>query len=141
MGNGEPGAAIRSPEGNRLRLATNHDIVAALVRLTDVKSRLGGYTSEMRDHPIAGRSLRNYCLLTECQEIVRDLGLSTDERFWSRYYWLARFAREWQAVVGCDAGLEQQLFQLLEYAEVEYDPLPEVEAAVERDAELPSRQA
>ena len=43
-------------------------------------------------------------------------------------------------LAGDDAGLEQQLYQLLEYAEVEYDPLLEVEAAVERDSVLPSRK-
>jgi hypothetical protein len=54
---------------------------------------------------------------------------------------LTRFAREWQAVVGNDAGLEQQVSQLLESAEhipVANDPFPEVDAAVERDAVLGS---
>lgn len=124
-----------------MRLATDDDIAGLAVRLDDVESRLSGYRSEMLAHPIAGRFLRNYCLLTECPEMVGALGLSADERFWSRYYWLARFAREWQAVAGYDAGLEQQLFQLLEYAKVDYNPLPEVEATVERDAVLVSRQA
>jgi hypothetical protein len=128
-------------EGEPLRLATDDEIAAALIRLANVESRLSGYCSEMLAHPIAGRSLRNYCLLTECPEMVGNLGLAADERFWSRYYWLARFAREWQAVDGYDAGLEQQLFQLLEYAEADYDPLPEIEAAVERDAVLASRKA
>jgi hypothetical protein len=69
--------------------------------------------------------------------MVASLGMTEDERFWSRYYWLARFAREWQAVAGYDAGLEQRVFKLLESADhipTAYDPLPEVEAAVERDA-------
>jgi hypothetical protein len=94
----------------------------------------------MLGHPTAGRSLRNYAVLTERPELVAGLGLTDDERFWSRYYWLARFAREWQAAVGYDAGLEQAVFKLLE-AGVEnhgfaIDPLPEVDAAVERDAAL-----
>jgi hypothetical protein len=37
--------------------------------------------------------------------------------------------------------LEQQVDQLLEYAEVEYEPLLEVEAAIERDAVLASQKA
>ena len=122
-----------------MQLATDDDIAAAAAQIADMETRLSGYCSEMIAHPTAGRSLRNYVLLTECPEMVDSLRLSTDDRFWSRYYWLARFAREWQAVAGYDVGIEQQLFQLLEYAEVEYDPLPEVEAAVERDAVLPSR--
>jgi hypothetical protein len=137
-----PAGELRSAaEGDLVRIAANDEIVTAVARLADVESRLSGYCSEMLAHPIAGRSLRNYCLLTECPEMVGSLGLSADERFWSRYYWLARFAREWQAVAGYDAGLQQQLFQLLEFAEVEYDPLPEVEAAIERDAVLASRKA
>jgi hypothetical protein len=91
----------------------------------------------MLAHPTAGRCLRNYGLLTEYSELADTLGLTEDERFWSRYYWLARFVREWQAVAGSDPGLEQQVFQLLESADhmpVSYDPLPEVEAAVQRDA-------
>lgn len=123
-----------------MRLASDDDIASAVVHLADIDSRLSGYCSEMLAHPILGRSLRNYCLLTECPEMVDSLGLSADERFWNRYYWLARFAREWQAVAGYDAGLEQQVFQLLEYAEVGFDPLPEVEAAVERDAVVASRK-
>jgi hypothetical protein len=88
---------------------------------------------ELTDHPTAGPSLRNYLLLTECPDPVASLGLSDAERQWSRYYWLARFAREWQAVDGEDAGLEQQVFQLLEHMD-NWEPAEEVMAAVERDA-------
>lgn len=96
----------------------------------------------MVGHPTAGRCLRNYVILTECPKLISGLVLTEDERFWSRYYWLARFAREWQAAAGYDAGLEQAVFKLLESAEhfpVEYDRLSEVQAAVERDAVLRPR--
>jgi hypothetical protein len=124
-------------EGDQLRLASDHDIAAAVTRLAEVESRLSGYRADMLGHPTAGRCLRNYTLLTTYPQLLGGLELSEAERFWSRYYWLARFAREWQAAVGYDAGLEQQVFQLLESAEhipVAYDALPDVEAAVERDA-------
>jgi hypothetical protein len=91
----------------------------------------------MLDHPTAGHCLRNYALLTDGSDAATALGLSDEERFLSRYYWLARFAREWKAVAGYDAGLEQQLFQFLGWAEhagIAIDALHEVEAAVERDA-------
>jgi hypothetical protein len=120
-----------------LRLASDDDIAAAVAHLSEAESRLSGYRDEMLAHPTAGRCLRNYALLTEYPELADGLGLSADEQFWSRYYWLARFAREWQAVTGYDAGVEQQVFHLLKYAErfpVAYDPLPEVEAAVEQDS-------
>jgi hypothetical protein len=124
-------------EGVTLRLASDDEIAAAAARLAEAEARLTEFRYEMLDHPIAGRCLRNYGLLTEYPEVASRLGLTADERFWSRYYWFARFAREWQAAVGHDAGLEQQVFKLLESPEhipVAYDPLPEVEAAVERDA-------
>jgi hypothetical protein len=112
-------------------------LAAVAGRFEEARSRCAGYRAEMLDHPTAGRALRNYLVLTECPEWLGGLGLSEAERFWSRYYWLARFAREWQTVAGYDAGLEQQVFQLLEHAPVDYEPLPEVEAAVERDAVVP----
>jgi hypothetical protein len=94
----------------------------------------------MLGHPTAGRYLRNYIVLTECPELLAGVGLTEDERFWSRYHWYARFAREWQAAVGYDAGLEQSVFKLLEsgveYGTTDLEPLPEVEAAIERDAVL-----
>ena len=122
-----------------MQISLGDDIAAATARLAGADLRLSGYRDEMLAHPIAGRSLRNYALLTEHPELADILGLSVAERFWSRYYWLARFAREWQAAAGYDAGLQQQVFHLLESAKhlpLAYDPLPEVEAAVERDAEL-----
>ena len=116
-----------------MRLASEHQIAA----IATGRPQPDGYRVDMLAHPTAGRSLWNYAQLTDHPDVAAALGLSEAERFWSRYYWLARFAREWQAVAGYDAGLEQQVFQLLESAEhsaITYDPLPDVEAAVERDA-------
>lgn len=115
-----------------MRLATGHELTSINVGWPDSHA----YPSEMLSHPIAGLSLRYYVLLTDEQDVVAALGLSEAERFWSRYYWLARFAKEWQAVAGYDAGLEQQVFNLFESAGqlgIPIDPLLEVEAAVERD--------
>ena len=121
-----------------MRIATAEDLASASARFAEVRTRLGErYDIEMADHPSAGPSLRYYMLLTECPELVSGLGLSEVERFWSRYYWYARFAREWQAAERYDAGLKQSVFKLLESSEylgVPFDPLPEVEATVERDA-------
>ena len=121
---------------NQLRLASDTDLASVVPRFEKVEPQLTAYRADMLDHPIAGKCLRNFVILTECPELFGELGLSEVERFWSRYYWLARFAREWKAAVGDDAGLEQQVLQLLEHATVEYDPLPEVDAAAARDAVL-----
>lgn len=122
---------------SRMRIATENEIAIVAASLTDA-ARLRGYRSEMLAHPIAGTSLRNYVILTECPELSDRLSLSDTDRFWSRYYWLARFNMEWNAIDGFDAGLEQQLVQLLEHAQVEYDQLVDVEAVVRRDAVLPT---
>lgn len=124
-----------------MRLASNDDLAPAVARLVDGEPPLTGYWTPMLGHPAAGRSLRNYAVLTDCPELVSGLGLTEDERFWSRYYWLARFAREWQATEGYDAGLEQYVFKVLEsgveHGTAPLDSLPEVDAAVERDAVVP----
>jgi hypothetical protein len=117
-----------------MRLASDDDLAAAVQQLVEGESRLARYRSDMLEHPTAGRCLRNYIVLTDFPELIGGSHLSEEELFWSRYYWLARLTREWQAAVGSDVGLEQQLFQFLEYADVDYDCLEEVEAAVERDA-------
>jgi hypothetical protein len=119
-----------------MRLASDGDLAAVALRLAEGDSRLAGYRADILRHPTAGRCLWNYIVLSGFPELIDGLRLSEEELFWSRYYWLARLAREWQGVVGYDAGLEQQVFRLLESAAVDYDPLPEVEAAVERDAVL-----
>ena len=128
-----------------MRLALADDLAPATARFEEVRQGLSDrYDVELTDHPTAGPSLRHYLLLTECPELVAGLGLSEEERFWSRYYWLARFAREWQAAEGYDAGLEQSVFKLLEagveHGPAEIDQLPEVEAAVERDAVVPPQR-
>lgn len=119
-----------------MRIASADDLVPASARFAEVRPRLSDrYQVELTEHPTAGPSLRHYLLLTECPELVADLGLSDSERRWSRYYWLARFARERQAVAGEDAGLEQMVFQILEHMDT-YEPVEEVMAAVERDATI-----
>jgi hypothetical protein len=118
-----------------MRLASEDDLAAAAARVVVGEPALSGYQAEMLGHPTAGRSLRNYIALTEYPDTPG--GLTSEERFWSRYYWLARFAREWQAAEGYDAGLEQSVFKLLESG-IEHggaysEALPDVVAAIERD--------
>ncbi len=109
-------------------------LAAAVIRFADVRDRLDAYRRDMVDHPIAGWCLRNYLILTECPELLGEHQPCEVELYWSRYYWLCRFTRLWSAVVGYDAGLEQQLFQFLEHPPDGWDLLPEVEAAAERAA-------
>jgi hypothetical protein len=75
-----------------------------LGRRVEVSER---YAEELTDSPTSGPSQRHYLLLTECPDLIAGFDRSEDERFWSRYYWLARFARERQAVAGYDVDLKQ----------------------------------
>lgn len=120
-----------------MQIASATDLAPAIAQFTQMRPKLTQYRADMLDHPTAGSSFRNYLVLTECADLLGGLRLSDSERFWSRYYWLVRFAREWQAISGYDAGLEQQVLQLLESADrsgIAIAPLPEVDAAAERDA-------
>ena len=122
-----------------MRIVSANDLDTTSALFGEVRSLLSdrGYNMEMTDYPTAGTSLRHYLIVTECPDVAARLGLSEAEHFWSRCYWLARFAREWEAVAGPDDGLKQQVFQVLESADhlgVSYDPFPEIKAAIERDA-------
>jgi hypothetical protein len=117
-----------------LRLVSDDVLASAVARLAERGESINGYALDMVDHPVAGPCLRNYLVLTERPELLGEHGLLPAELFWSRYYWLVRFARIWSAVVGHDAGVEQQVFQLVEYSPYGLDALLEVEAAAERAA-------
>src|SRR5436305_457489 len=117
-----------------MRLASEDALARAAAGFHQVRHRLGGYRVDMLDHPVAGWCLRNYGILTECPELLGEHGLSEPELYWSRYYWLVRFARVWSAVAGSDVGLEQQVFRFLEHPPAGLDAWPEVEAAAERAA-------
>ncbi len=120
-----------------MRLASNADLASVVDRLSDDEPPFIACNPDMLNHPVAGRSMRNYMVLEECYPLLAGLRLTDDELFWSIYYWTARFIREWQAATGDDAGLKESLFMLLETAErvgIALDPLPEVEAAVEAEA-------
>jgi hypothetical protein len=121
-----------------MRLALDDELAPAVARLVEGEPPLTSYYAPMICHPTAGRSLRNYAVLTHCPELIFRLELTHAELFWSRYYWYTRFAREWQATEGYDAGLEQSVFKLLESGVEDgtavLDSLSEVEAAIERDA-------
>jgi len=117
-----------------MRLASEEVLAGACARFAELRDRMEGYRADMLDHPLAGESLRNYAILTETPGILGESELSPAEIFWSRYYWLARFKIVWSAVAGFDAGLEQQLFQLLETAPDGRECLPEVEESAERAA-------
>ena len=88
----------------------------------------GAYNLDMLHHPVAGKCLRNYVVLSEFPNKLSGYDFSQVTVFWTRYYWLRRFALVWNAVSRYDAGLEQQLFQLLASAPDGLDAAIEIEA-------------
>ena len=65
-----------------------------------------------------GPMLRVYVAITDGR-----LGadLTAEDRLYNRYFWFRRFANAHRAKFGEDAGIEQQAFQILEYADCEVD--------------------
>ena len=64
------------------------------------------------------------------------LGLLTDEQlFYNKYYWFLRFVRLSTARNGYDAGLEQQVFKLLEspHCTVDWGIVEGITSKVERE--------
>ena len=49
------------------------------------------------------------------------VGVDREAAFYNRYFWFKRFATLKQQKDGYDAGLEQQVFKLLEHPDVEVD--------------------
>lgn len=63
-------------------------------------------------------ALENHMYLTYLPDLVESPTDSLN-RFYSRYYWLSNFIEKYKKKFGQDAGLEQQLFKLMEEAEHE----------------------
>jgi hypothetical protein len=65
----------------------------------------------------AKRSCDGSCLSAmQIWSTVQCRTLSPHDRFYNRYFWAKRFAAQYQAKYGFDAGVEQQVFKLLETA-------------------------
>jgi hypothetical protein len=98
----------------------------------------GHYDQALLDEPAAGRSLRFFLLLTHFPELLTHEQPTAEELFWSGYYWLARYVELQLTLHGPDAGLEQQLAEVLETPYPTCNPdwshLESVEAQAAKDA-------
>ena len=83
-------------------------------------------------HPLYGRAFLRFLLFQEWPELVANLGLRECVLFYNRYYWARRFANAYQAVHGPDAGLEQEVFKILDNApeDVNWDILDSIDKGV-----------
>jgi hypothetical protein len=82
-----------------------------------------------------GEAYARSLLFERWPELVVEEPVDPARSFYNRYYWFARFAALWQAAHGHDAGLEQQVFQLLEQADfdIDWDVVQELDARAKQD--------
>lgn len=82
-----------------------------------------------------GEALARSLLFERWPELVLEEPVDPVRRFYNRYFWFVRFAAMWQAAHGHDAGLEQQVFQLLEEADVDidWDVIQELDGLAKQD--------
>ena len=71
------------------------------------------------DDPSFGEALTRALLFERHPDLVERVapGLSPRDRFYNRYYWVQRFATQYLATRGFDAGIEQWVFKLVESAD------------------------
>lgn len=82
-----------------------------------------------------GEAYARSLLFERWPELIVEEPVDPARSFYNRYYWFARFVALWQTAHGHDAGLEQQVFQLLEQAdfEVDWNVVQELDARVKQD--------
>jgi hypothetical protein len=68
-----------------------------------------------------GEALAWSALFERWPDLLKGVSIDREDAFYNRYFWLKRFATLKQARDGHDAGLEQQVFQLLENADFDLD--------------------
>jgi len=72
-------------------------------------------------HPAYGQAFRRFILFNDWFELLCDLNLGECALCYNRYLWARRFAKAYQTVHGPDAGIEQQVFRVLETAPADVD--------------------
>ena len=84
--------------------------------------------------------LKHYLFLQQCiEEITSQFSVTKEEVLYSQYYWLVHFKNQYFAKVGYDAGIEQQVFFLMEHltseldGDVDWSLLEEIENQLKTD--------
>jgi NAD(P)-dependent dehydrogenase (short-subunit alcohol dehydrogenase family) len=77
------------------------------------------------------RCLRVFDVLSPHARRYTELGWSAEDVFWSRYFWLRFLGVISESFRGADAGLEQQVFQLLEHPDPACYPVSAAKATLE----------
>ncbi|WP_406729196.1 hypothetical protein WJ438_38070 [Streptomyces sp. GD-15H] len=104
------------------------NVAAILVSEEILASREASVRADLRQRPVSvdvdnvsyGPAFRHYWLLTHMSSLIaKEAALSGVTLFYNRYFWFARFTHLFSLSHGPDAGLEQQLFQMLEHPPVE----------------------
>lgn len=108
---------------------------------TELRLRCAPLQAQFRidfEDPTYGPAFRRYLLLSRWPELLSGRAPLTEAaRFYNTYYWFLTTVRLWGARHGYDAGMDQQAFQMLEYADESVD-LAVVEA-IERQVDAETR--
>jgi hypothetical protein len=85
-------------------------------------------------NPRYGPPFRWYLLFTHASDLLPEI--STADVFYNRYVWFRRFAAMYRIVHGEDAGIEQQLFHLLEDAPpgIDWSQVEKIDALVKSES-------
>lgn len=99
----------------------------ALEGLDEAVSRLlvsgGEAYSVDQDDELYGAAFRRHLLFARWPFLLTEAGfhLSKEELLYNSYYWMLKFAKLHALKHGYDAGIEQQVFKILEQADCDVD--------------------
>lgn len=92
----------------------------------ELEQRVRASSEEYGVSPLAagyGESMQRYLLFSKWPDLLGRIGVEATPAviFYNRYFWFRRFTRLFALTVGPDAGLEQQLYQMIEQAPIDID--------------------
>jgi hypothetical protein len=76
-----------------------------------------------QDDELYGAAFRRHLLFSRWPSLLTEAGfyLSKEELLYNSYYWMLKFAKLHALKNGYDAGIEQQVFKILEQADCDVD--------------------
>ena len=94
------------------------------------------HVRELAADPSFGKAFRRFLVCSHWPDLLASAGADETTIFYSAYFNFAKFAAIRTIKHGLDAGLEQQLFMMLESAEtpLDWNVIAEIDALAKREA-------
>jgi hypothetical protein len=113
----------------------------ALAGLDETVRRLSATRAESyavdQDDELYGTAFQRYLLFAQWPSVLTEAGLhlSKEEVLYNSYYWILKFAKLHALKHGYDAGIEQQVFKVLEqaYCDVDWSVVEQISNLVEKE--------